>query len=463
MKGKIFLILTLIFLSVVFFTQFKLINRPVTENDEGIYLTSFLLVNKGYPAYKKTYFSQPPGFLLSVYPGFILFGKTLQAARLTISLWSFIGLLTILWLGFELKSKWSGLLAIGLLLIIPTYYNQALTFQSDILITTFSLISLVALIKFIRNHYIPWFIISAVFLNLSLWTKFDITFIPSFILIIFFAFKEKKISFKNIINLLIIFFIVSVGFFILLILPFGIREVFNNSILLRFQAAETSSKSFLLVDYLKNDVILLSIIVAGFVLSLSKIRELNNSQKIIFVWSTFISILLIFYKPLFSHHLAILVVPTVLLFSQVIGHYLINKYLFRSMIVIILAISLSMRIYLTTGSPTKLVDENRQRAIKIIKEYANPDDLVISDEEILSGLSGRLPPPELSDISYVRIRSNNLTPEEFKKIIDKYKPKLIIPWNGRLGSIKNFEKNLIDYKLLTSFSGTKNIYIRIDP
>jgi hypothetical protein len=122
-----------------------------------------------------------------------------------------------------------------------------------------------------------------------------------------------------------------------------------------------------------------------------------------------------------------------------------------------------MRIYLTIGSSTKLVDENKQRAIKIIKEYANPDDLVISDEEILNGLSARLPPPELSDISFVRIRSNNLTPEGFKKIVNTYKPKLIIPWNGRLESIKNFEKNLIGYKLLTSFSGTKNIYIRIDP
>ncbi|RJQ38604.1 hypothetical protein C4559_00650 [Candidatus Microgenomates bacterium] len=463
MKGKIFIILMAVFLSIVFFTQFKLINKPVTDNDEGIYLTSFLLVDKGYSAYKQTYFSQPPGFLLSVYPGFILFGKTLQAARLTISLWSIIGLLAILWLGFELKNKWSGLLAVSLLLIIPTYYNQSLTFQSDILITTFSMISFVGLIRYIKSHYIPWFIISVFFLNLSLWTKFDITFIPSYILILFFAFKEKEISLKKIINLLIIFFTVGIGFFILLILPFGIREVFNNSILLRFQAAETTSKAFLLVDYLKKDLILLSMISAGLILSIFKIRKFNYLQKIIFIWSIFILILLIFYRPLFSHHLAILVVPTVLLFSQVIGHYLINKYFFRSMTVIILAISLGMRIYLTIGSSTKLVDNNQQKAIEIIKEHTNPDEIIISDEEILSGLSGRLPPPELSDISYVRIRSNNLTPEDFKKIIYTYKPKLIIPWNGRLRLIKNFEENLIGYKLLTSFSGDKNIYIRIAP
>jgi len=115
MKSKSFIILSTIFLIVIFCTQFKLINRPVTDNDEGIYLTSFLLIDRGFPAYKKTYFSQPPGFLLSVYPGFILFGKTLQSARITVGIWSIIGLLALIWIGFELKNKWTGLLAISLL------------------------------------------------------------------------------------------------------------------------------------------------------------------------------------------------------------------------------------------------------------------------------------------------------------------------------------------------------------
>ena len=61
----------------------------------------------------------------------------------------------------------------------------------------------------------------------------------------------------------------------------------------------------------------------------------------------------------------------------------------------------------------------------------------------------------------VRIKSNNLTSENFKKIISDYKPKLIIPWNGRLESIKNFKDVLVDYKLLTTISNSKNIYIRI--
>lgn len=460
MKNKMFVVLTTIFLLVIFFTQFKLIKRPVLDNDEGIYLTSFLLVDKGYPAYKKTYFSQPPGYLLSVYPGFILFGKTLPAARLTIGFWSIIGLLTILWLSFELKNKWSGLLAIGLLFIIPSYYNQTLTFQSDILITTFSLISLTALIKFKDKYHFPWFIISAMFLNLAFWTKFDITFFPSFILAMFLLFKEKKISFKKIIKLFLIFFTISLGFFIFLILPFGIKDVFNNSILLRFQAAVTSSSSFLLFDYLKKDMVLSLIILASLVLSFFKVSKYNYSQKIIFFWSIFVLILFIFYRPLFSHHLVILALPVVLLFSQTIRYFFSNKKTLKLIIIIILIISLSNRIYTVTSTSSKLLNNQQQKAVEIIMEYTNIHDVVISDEEILNGFSGRLPPPELSDISKVRIKSNNLTSENLKKIINIYKPKLIIPWNGRLASIKNFSENLINYRILISFSNSKKIYIR---
>ena len=462
MKNKNFIILTTIFLLVIFFTQSKLASQPVRDNDEGIYLTSFLLVDRGNPAYKKTYFSQPPGFLLSVYPGFTLLGKSLQSSRLTIGIWSLIGLVAILWISYELKNKWAGLLTISLLYLIPSYYNQILTLQSDILVSTFSLLSLATLIRFTKSLRLPWFILSVLMLNLAFWTKFDITFLPSFVVTLWFIKKQNKIFNNQIINLLIIFFAVSLAFFILFILPFGIREVFNNSILLRLQAAATSTFLFSILGYLKKDVILSLIIFSSLILSIFKKNKFGYHQKIIFIWSIFILIILIFYRPLFSHHLVILAVPMVLLFSQSVSLYFSNKKLFRFLILIILIISLSNRINIMIKTSSKLINDQQQNAVEIIKKYTSIDDIVVSDEEILNGLSGRLPPPELSDISYVRIRSDNLSPENFSEIIKTYKPKLIIPWNGRLESIKNFKENLSSYKILTSISTSKNIYIRID-
>ncbi len=461
MKYKSFIILAAIFLLIIFFSQFKLINRPSTDNDEGIYLTSFLLVDRGHRPYKETFFSQPPGFLLSVYPGFVLFGKTLQSARLTVGIWSLIGLLAILWISFELKNRWAGLLAISLLFLIPSYYNQTLTFQSDILISTFSLLSLAALIRFVKSLYSFWFIISVLFLNLAFWTKLDITFFPSFIIALFLLFKEKRTSIKNIINLFLIFFTVSLGFFILFILPFSIKNVFYNTIFLRFQAAASSSPSFLLFDYLKKDIVLSAIILGSLILSFIYKNKFDYPINIIFIWNIFVLIIFIFYRPLFPHHLVMLTVPMVLLLSQLVNLCFNNKKLYKRIVLALLIIVLVNRIYITIKTPSKLINDQQQKAVDIIKKYTHPNDVVISDEEILNGLSGRLPPPELSDISQVRIRSNNLAPENFKKIINAYKPKLIIPWNGRLELIKNFQDVLINYKLLTTISNSKNIYIRI--
>ncbi|MFA6532690.1 MAG: glycosyltransferase family 39 protein [Patescibacteria group bacterium] len=456
MKNKVFIFLTVTFLSVIFFTQLKLINRPVADNDEGIYLTSFLLVDRGFQAYKKTYFSQPPGFLLSVYPGFVLLGKTLQAARLTVGLWSMIGLLAVIWLGFELKNKWTGLLAVSLLFLIPSYFNQSLTFQSDVLITTFSLISLAALVRFGKNFNLIWFIISSFFLNLAFWTKFDITFFPPFFLVLFLICKDKKF----LINLIFIFCTVSLAFFMIFILPFGFKEVFNNSIILRFQAA-SSTTSFSLFYFLKKDIFLSVIILSGLLLSFLKNKSIRYPIIIIYIWSIFVLIIFYFYRPLFPHHLVILTVPFVLLFSQVTELFFSNKKLFSYFVSILLIISLTNRIYITTSTSSKLINEQQENAVRIINKYTNSKDIVVSDEEILNGISGRLPPPELSDISLVRIKSGNLSSEDFKQAIFAYKPKLIIPWNGRLEAIKNFRENLLNYRILASFSSSKNIYIRV--
>ena len=153
----------------------------------------------------------------------------------------------------------------------------------------------------------------------------------------------------------------------------------------------------------------------------------------------------------------------VLLFSQLINLLLHkDEKTFKIITVALLIIALSNRIYTATKTSMKIINDQQQNAVIIINKYTNIDDVVVSDEEILSGISGRLPPPELSDISQVRIKSNNLSSEDFKQIISVYKPKLIIPWNGRLESIKNFKENLFNYRILTSFSSSKNIYIRID-
>lgn len=453
MQKRVFVLLSFLLLTLIFISQVPLSHHLATDNDEGIYLTSFLLINKGSPPYTQTFFSQPPGFILVLYPFFLIFGKSLIITRLIIGLWSIAGLAVLLWLGWQLRYKVLGFIAIGLLYLVPHYFNQTLVFQSDALVTTFSLLTLGFFLKFIKTSGIRWFVLSGFFVNLAFWTKFEVTLLPALLTgIIIYAKNQRRFP-KNFWSTLLylagISGFISLAFFLILVAPFGVKGVFNDTILYRFQASSYTLGSTSLLTLLRGDNVLFLIVILGILFTVVNLKKMNLEAVVLSIWG-FTSLLFFFlYKPLFPHHLAILSVPIVLLVS-----YWVSKMLYGYstkftvlLTIIILVLAFGQRLILIKQTQLQEpLDTQRQKAVNYIINNTRPDDLVVSDEEILNALSERLPPPELSDLSYVRFYSQNLTSREFKQIIDKTKPKIIISWSGRLQGLKGFFDFLIGYK-----------------
>jgi 4-amino-4-deoxy-L-arabinose transferase-like glycosyltransferase len=477
--------------------QLHLINQPLRDNDEGIYLTTFLLITKNYPAYKQTFLSQPPGFLLSVYPGFIFFGKTLQAARLTIALWSLAGLIAIVYICHELKNRWAGVLALGLLYLIPIYYNQTLTFQSDALANAFSLIALAAVIRYALKQSFLWYIISVIFLNLAFWTKFDFFLIPSFLLILFInivtiyrsspdksgreltryrllTLRVRRINnlikSKTFIQLSIIFGFISGLFLIFFHFLFGVQNIFGNIIGLRLAAVNASTSPFLLLSYIAQNKLLALIFTVSVLFVFFKKGSFRFPLLPITIWLGTVFTFLFFYRPLFPHHLSMLTIPVVLFFSLSITNLNFNSHVSlvknpelagrsKSLIVLILIIALFNYISLTIHTPYGILTPEQKQTAEIITRYTDPHDQIVTDDEILNAVTNRLPPPELSDVSYVRISSGNLRGDNFRQIISKYNPIMLIPRNGRLRSIPGFSDILANYHSLT-ITNEQPLYIR---
>src|SRR5438874_9039048 len=67
--------------------------------DEGVYWQSLRAMAAGHALYQSTFYSQPPIFLLSLFPTYMLFGQTLWAARLGVVLVSVLGLIGAACLG----------------------------------------------------------------------------------------------------------------------------------------------------------------------------------------------------------------------------------------------------------------------------------------------------------------------------------------------------------------------------
>nr|MDQ2888317.1 glycosyltransferase family 39 protein [Chloroflexota bacterium] len=99
--------------------------------DEGVYWQSLRALSAGHGLYQQTFYSQPPFFLLSVYPLYILFGQSLWAARLGIALVSLTGLAGAFLLGKALGGRVGALAALLLLIVDPLYLAQSQTLQAE--------------------------------------------------------------------------------------------------------------------------------------------------------------------------------------------------------------------------------------------------------------------------------------------------------------------------------------------
>ncbi|HET9921544.1 MAG TPA: hypothetical protein VFQ30_17000, partial [Ktedonobacteraceae bacterium] len=73
--------------------------------DEGVYWQTLRAMSTGHPLYYQTFYSQPPFFMLSVYPIFALFGSTLWSARFGIVLVSLLALPGAFLLGKALNGR----------------------------------------------------------------------------------------------------------------------------------------------------------------------------------------------------------------------------------------------------------------------------------------------------------------------------------------------------------------------
>ncbi|HEY0757002.1 MAG TPA: glycosyltransferase family 39 protein [Ktedonobacteraceae bacterium] len=109
--------------------------------DEGVYWQSLRSMLNGQSLYSGIFYSQPPLFLLSTYPGFALFGASLWAARFSIALVSLLGFLGAYILGRTLAGRLGGLAALLLLLVDPLYLAQSQTIQAEASSVAFTLLA----------------------------------------------------------------------------------------------------------------------------------------------------------------------------------------------------------------------------------------------------------------------------------------------------------------------------------
>jgi 4-amino-4-deoxy-L-arabinose transferase-like glycosyltransferase len=92
-----------------------------TNYDEGMYWSSLRAMVTGFARYNPLFHSQPPVFLASVYPLYLLFGQTLPAARIATLLYALVAIVAGYFVGRALGGRWAGVATTALLALSPLF------------------------------------------------------------------------------------------------------------------------------------------------------------------------------------------------------------------------------------------------------------------------------------------------------------------------------------------------------
>ncbi len=101
------------------------------EYDEGVYWQSLRAMAAGHPLYRQVFSSQPPLFLLSIYPFYRLFGQTLGAARFGVACFSLAGLAALYFAGRLAGGGWAGVIVLALATVDPLFLHASVTLQAE--------------------------------------------------------------------------------------------------------------------------------------------------------------------------------------------------------------------------------------------------------------------------------------------------------------------------------------------
>ncbi len=461
--------------------------------DEGVYWQSLRAMSGGYHLYQQIFYSQPPFFLVSVFPTYMLFGQTIWAARLGVALISLLGLLGAFLLGKAVSGRLGALAALLLLIVDPLYLMQSQTLQAEAPYVAFSFLSVgLAYLWWKRPDGIPglcYATLSGATLSLSILCKLlgVAALVPVGLLLlahIWRIFQQEQDTKKRLVAVrapligILAFLVVAAA----ILLPFvgSLHQMIQGVVTFHTEAGRVFGNTRRdNLSQIQNELTTL-LALAAFYGTLVALLRRNWLVLPLIAWFLTTIVLLWQQVPLFHHHFVALTPPLISLAVMGIGPVQPLKRLVPSLytittVVAVLVILLVMvadgvkaqqyyRGELAKSTDISVVkwDVNVERDLQSVTQ---PDQLVVTDAQFLSALAKRSTPPQLVDTSGVRADTGYLTVQQLIAEASQPQVHAVLFSTGRLLRIKNID---IFYAWLTKhfrrmynyYSG-KELWVRV--
>ncbi len=472
--------------------------------DEGVYWQTLRSMSAGHSLYQQTFYSQPPLFLLSVYPFYALFGQSIWAARLGIVALSLLGLVGAALLGWALRRHIGVLVALLLLVADPLYLVQSQTLEAEMPCVAFALLS-------VALAYLWWehpdgaagmilAALASITVILSIFSKlFGVAaLVPMGLLAIAHVWRvykywrqpaqERQDKDKYTITSLLVGIAAAVITCVLLLLPFisSWHQLVQSVIIFHLAASKAFHSS-----QVDNFSIMRQELVTplGLLALLGTIVALVRRDWLVLPllgWMLATLYLLWNEVPLFGHHLVILVAPMLGLATlSVLSSFPFSLKLswrqegtplqWTTVAIIIMLLLVIVGAGANLWQSRAYLREAHGRAMSIptsaaagvvadIRAETQPGQLIITDAQFLAAQAGRSTPADLVDTSSVRIQSGYLTSQQL--INDAALPQVhaILFYTGRLrnADLASFDTWVTQhYRLVRDYGNGNGLWVKI--
>jgi 4-amino-4-deoxy-L-arabinose transferase-like glycosyltransferase len=459
--------------------------------DEGVYWQSLRAMLEGQSLYHNIFYSQPPMFLLSVYPGFAVFGGTLWSARFGIVLVCLLGFVGAGVLGKALTGR-MGVLAALLLLLVDTFYlHQSQTIQAEGPSVAFTLLAIGFAFLWWQQpdgrRGICWATLAGLTLTLSIFAKLLAvsTLVPIAMLMLARIWQIwRKQPGTNAQSWLPI--LAGVGMAVLstlaVVLPFAgsFQQFWAQVVTFHEVAAKvapgTTSGNFRLMEPALFSLLSLAALYG----TLTAFLRRDWRALPLLVWLLVTTYLLLRQYPLFYHHLVALEPPFIAL--AVLGvakpasyQALFARVKLRKLAPIVTALGMLLILRASYTAFHKDLSAYRSAdltstssSVVFSEQVANDlrlaitsDQWVITDGQFVAALADRSTPPSLVDTSYVRIMANSVTTTQLEQTASNPRVHAVLFFTGRFGSSSSFHKWVSqNFHLLHNYGNGQELWVR---
>ena len=461
--------------------------------DEGVYWQTLRSMSSGSTLYQHIFYSQPPFFMLSTFPVYILFGSSLWSARLAMALVSLFGLLGAFLLGKTLSGRLGAIAAMLLLIVNPLYLAQSQTIEAEISSAAFSLLAIGLSYLWWEHpegtHGLFYAALTGIMITVSILCKLLSVsiLVPIALLMVtrLWQIRHKQPG-TRLIGLLPIFVGIAACIltFIVLLLPFNgsYQAMLQSVISFHNDAAQVySSMQQANISTIQDALTSLLSLTAFFGIVAALLRRDWRVISLI-AWLLATLYLLWHQVPLFTHHLLALTPPLIALAvigigkpvaqnKNISGGLVLRATSYISWIVmalILVTVILNLQqdklyYHAADASSVSGLTQLESKVAADLRLATAPNQLVVTDAQFIAGLADRTTPAALEDTSAVRISSGYLTLSQLESATSQPQVRAVLFFTGRfyLPNIAGFHAWVAQkFHLLHNYGAGRELWVR---